>query len=537
MSRKRLTALALADALQGTEGDDLLTGTAGEDTLFGGLGHDTLLGRAGMDWLEGGAGNDTLDGNSGADHMIGGAGDDLYVVDDAADVVVEASGEGTDTVRSSLSFSLSRQYIENLTLTGIDAISGTGNALANTIIGNIAANRLVGGGGNDVLDGRGGADIMEGGTGSDTYHVDTPEDRVIEVAGEGTDTIVTGLQRYSLEGLETVERLKGTGTENGTFVGTGNALDNVLESSASYSRLYGGAGNDTLTGAAGNDELSGDEGDDTLEGAAGYDRLYGGEGIDTLHGAAGDDYLDGGAGADRMKGGDGNDVYVIDHSGDVIVETRGAGTDRVIVSIDFSMSGRYVEALEMSGNADLTATGNALENVMRGNAGHNTLLGMGRSDILYGGEGNDRLDGGEGNDWLYGENGNDVLYGGAGKDKLSGGSGMDLFHLDGVGDSIEDFRHGVDLIVISAAWLGGGLEAGLEVGLNGFFAGGTAASGTGHGQFVFLPGTGWTHNPHLYNSPAQLIYDANGAEAGGETLVATLNYNAAVTASDLVIVA
>ena len=43
--------------------------------------------------------------------------------------------------------------IENLSLTGITAIDGTGNALNNALTGNSGANQLFGGDGNDTLNG------------------------------------------------------------------------------------------------------------------------------------------------------------------------------------------------------------------------------------------------------------------------------------------------------------------------------------------------------------------------------------------------
>ena len=76
--------------------------------------------------LTGLGGNDTLNGGAGADTMIGGLGNDIYVVDNAGDVVDETGGDGTDTVQSSVTFSLSDAVraigdIENLTLTGSGA--------------------------------------------------------------------------------------------------------------------------------------------------------------------------------------------------------------------------------------------------------------------------------------------------------------------------------------------------------------------------------------------------------------------------------
>lgn len=146
----RLSGTRYADRIEGLGGDDRLSGGRGDDALFGGAGADTLLG---------GAGDDSLSGGRGADRMTGGAGDDVYTVDHSRDRVTELSREGSDEIRSSISFKLPN-FVETLRLTGSRDIDATGNGRANTLIGNSGDNVLNGGGGQDALTGGGGEDTF-----------------------------------------------------------------------------------------------------------------------------------------------------------------------------------------------------------------------------------------------------------------------------------------------------------------------------------------------------------------------------------------
>ena len=256
--------------------NETLLGTPKSDTLTTEDGNDIIKGLASDDTLVSGAGNDQLDGGRGADQMAGGTGDDTYTVDNVGDVVVENAGEGTDTIRASISITALTANVENLTLIGTGNIDGTGSAGDNVIKGNSGNNMLRGlggddilngGAGNDLLNGGRGADHMAGGAGNDTYIIDSVDDRVNEDAGQGTDTIRS---LVSIEALNAnVENLTLLGRSD--LDGTGNDLHNVVRGNNGDNQLFGLGANDTLIGGLGNDTLAGGLGRDKLIGGAGQD--------------------------------------------------------------------------------------------------------------------------------------------------------------------------------------------------------------------------------------------------------------------------
>ena len=117
----------------------------------------TATGTIQNDDFTGTAKADNLIGTTGADGLTGLGNNDTYTVNNLGDIVTEQLNGGTDTVNSSVNYTLPNN-VENLTLTGTTAINGTGNALNNVLSGNSANNTLNGGAGNDILAGGTGAD-------------------------------------------------------------------------------------------------------------------------------------------------------------------------------------------------------------------------------------------------------------------------------------------------------------------------------------------------------------------------------------------
>ena len=159
--------------------------------------------------------------------------------------------------------------------------------------------------------------ILTGGPGNDQFTVIDSGTRIVEKAGQGTDTVTASVD-YVLDA--NVERLVLTGTAHN---GTGNALGNIITGSDAGGVLSGLDGNDQLHAGAGATKLLGGNGDDQLYGGNGNDLLDGGAGADLLQGGAGDDTLSGGAGQDKLVGGPGQDVLTGGGGADKFVFTNG----------------------------------------------------------------------------------------------------------------------------------------------------------------------------------------------------------------------
>lgn len=238
--------------LWGSDFNDTLIGSSSGNWLFGGNGRDVMLGLAGDDRISGGAG--------AANELYGGTGNDTYVVEVAGDTIIENVGEGTDTVETALGQLGIAANIENLIYVGSQGFIGTGNAGDNVIRGGVGLDVLLGLGGNDILvGGSGAANELHGGLGND-YYIVAAADTVVELGGEGTDTVDARVASYTLGA--NVENLLFGGT--GSFIGNGNALANLLS---------GGADDDVLNGLDGDDLFLGTLGTDTYNGGAGLDVL------------------------------------------------------------------------------------------------------------------------------------------------------------------------------------------------------------------------------------------------------------------------
>jgi hypothetical protein len=172
----------------GTARSDKLLGSTHDDLMKGGRGNDTLWGLDGNDRIYGEDGNDRLDGGAGIDRMLGGRGNDVYIVDDRQDRVSESRNQGTDTIKSSVSYSLAGTHVERLYLDGANNINGTGNSLDNRLYGNAGNNVLKASTGNDVLRGYAGNDKLYGGSGNDKLYGGAGDDWLH--GGAGHDVFV-----------------------------------------------------------------------------------------------------------------------------------------------------------------------------------------------------------------------------------------------------------------------------------------------------------------------------------------------------------
>jgi Ca2+-binding RTX toxin-like protein len=435
--------------------------------------------------------------------MVGGPGDDTYLVDNPGDTPIEKNAEGTDTVISSISFTLGT-YVENLILTGTGDINGTGNdpihnapntipdySGNNVIIGNSGANVLDGLGGDDTLIGNDGNDLLKSGAGSDTLLGGNGDDGLYFGASFDASDVVDGGTGFNQLGLQ------------GNYAGSGLTLD--ADSLVNIQQVVLLAGNDARFG-----DVSGSLYSYALTTvdanvgagqrlAVSWNNLRDGENV-AFNGSAETDgwFLTfAGHGADHITGGQQDDGFFFGYGMWGIYDTvdgQGGSLDQLGLQGNYTAAGSgpivfggaQLAGIEMivcvtggdrrfgapsgqgysydltmnDGNVGAGQTLYISANTLKAADGSVLLVdetltfdGSAESDgrfVIYSGAGADHITGGAGDD---------VIYGGAGADELAGGAGNDVFAYVGADhstasamDRILDFASGdqIDLSVIDA---------------------------------------------------------------------------------------
>jgi Ca2+-binding RTX toxin-like protein len=504
-------------ALTGTanSGNDTLASNAGVDTLMGGSGNDTFIVNNANDVVQdtsttasnsvqtaltyalpvdvnslvltgtaavtgtANSGNDTLTSNTGADTLVGGAGNDTFVVNNASDVVQDTATTASNTIDSSVSYTLPTN-INTLTLTGSSSLTATGNAANDVITANAGSDTLIAGTGTDTL---------IGGAGGDMFVVNNTSD-VVQDTTVGANNAVSSSVSFALP--TNVNSLLLTGT--GNLVGTANGGNDTLTSNSGIDTLVGGSGTDVFIVNNPADVIQTALAGDTVESSFSYTLPSNASGLiltgtgnisgtgnantDTLVAGAGSDTLTAGTGAATMVGGTGNTTFVVNSGGDVVQDTIAGTTNTIQSSVSYTLPAN-VDSLTLTGAGNLTGTGNGdTANVLTGNSGNDVLNGTATFTTINGGSGTDTLNAGpyfnviyagsggtvgaptyvhgdavgtsfntqstiyggsgSGTDFLFGGPGTDVIYAGGGLDtSVSGGAGFDtIYGGSGNGDQL-----------------------------------------------------------------------------------------------------
>ncbi len=370
-------------------GSASLTGTG---TAAGG---DTLIGDAGKDTLSDGSVAPTA-----GDAMIGNntAGADSFIVHNSSDTVTEThGGAGVAALvtftgsAGNTSFSIDGTGVNNLTLSGAIATTGTGNTLGGILTGSTT--------GIDAL-------IGNSATGNDTFIVNHASDTVTENgAGAGGNLVKSSISFTLGANLEDLILTAGGTTATNAIVGTGNTIGDVLTSNATgIDALIGNStgGNDTFNVNAAGDtvtENGAGAGANLVNSAISFTLGANLEAL-TLTGASAltatgntlSNVLTSNTGADILKGNStgGTDTFVVHNVGDAVSEAN-VGTTALVESSDSwalgCAAGKIVHDLTLTGSTGLAGTGNLLANIITGNTGTDTLSdgsGTGANDTLIG---------------------------------------------------------------------------------------------------------------------------------------------------------
>ena len=298
-----------------------LTGTASLSASGNALNGDWIGGNAGADTLSAGGGSDTLAAGSGAATLVGGAGGDTFIVNNTVDAVLDSIVGQSNVLVASVSYSLPTN-VNTLLLSGSAALLGTANTGNDSLVAGDGNDTLVAGGGADTLVAGSGAATLIGGAGNDTFIVASSADVIVDSAA-GSQNVIFSSASYTLPTNVNVITLTGVGA----IAATGNGASDTL---------IGGAGTDTLTA---------------------------------------------GAGLATLIGGRGDTTFVVDNSGDVVVDSLAITNNAIDAGVSYSLLPN-VNTLVLTGTSNLAGTANSAGDTLVANTGIDTLVGGGGNDTF-----------------------------------------------------------------------------------------------------------------------------------------------------------
>ena len=361
----------------GNDVDNFINGNASANILGGAGGNDTLNGGAGPDALYGGPGNDILDGGAGIDLLAGGVGNDTYLVSDLIPpTVLMSHGDAGDYITMGQSYLYgSDDGTFNITVADSNH-DGLVDFFALFFLGNVAGNFA----NLNLSTSQLGQNFVAGTTYLDATRGSVNHPQLdFSLNGRGSNMLTGSFMIVNIT-ADTSGPTPVLLSFSATFEQHSEGA--IPASYSTFSYNYGGGVADSIT------ELP-NEGTDTVQTSVdGYvlpanveNLMLTGSG--NLNGTGNnlDNILTSNSGIDTLIGGLGNDTYFLNNAADVVIENPSEGTDTVVAGFSYSLAGTNLENVTLTGNAALTATGNALDNVLTSNTGVNTLTGGLGNDI------------------------------------------------------------------------------------------------------------------------------------------------------------
>jgi Ca2+-binding RTX toxin-like protein len=418
-----LTELLAPDYTVGANEYSQVSTTAGSgitNLVMTGNANVTATANGGNDTIQSNSGNDILVAGSGNDTLIGGYGNTTYEVGTTSGAATIKNGGSGD----SIGFGTGVTAVD-LSATAAIASDGSATVTIHDSVGNSITIDDYAGGMVDQIGFAGGA--------TESLSILLAQATTGSTAATSATSVMlgNGIQNMILTGSASV-------------TATGNGLDDIITANSGNDALVAGSGNDTLVAGAGNDTLTGCGGTTTYELSAsatgtttitqsastdilsfapsiGIDAndfsvtgTFGASGLTavTIKGYGGTTIIEAGSNGQMLNQLEYSNGTIVSLSNLLAQSTSGPTAMSSATSVNPMPAG--ILNLTLTGSANLSATGNNLNDVINANSGN---------DVLTAGTGNDTLVAGSGSDTLVAGAGNDVLMAGSGSDTLTGGAG------------------------------------------------------------------------------------------------------------------